>query len=95
MVSYNFFAILQTYRRKKSLGSIAVKSGEPLDNAVRRFKRLCEKMGLSKELRKRQYHIKASKLKQRDKAAAKKRLLKRLSRDRFAPQNKSAHERRR
>ena len=63
--------------------SIKVREGEPFDSVIRRFKRAVEKAGIPKELRRREFHQKGSTLKQRRIAAAKKRLLKRLSHDRL------------
>jgi len=62
--------------------SVRVKEGESFDSAIRRFKRAVEKAGIPKALRSRAFHQKGSVLKQRRRAAAKKRLLKKLSRER-------------
>jgi small subunit ribosomal protein S21 len=62
--------------------SVRVKEGESIDSAIRRFKRAVEKAGIPKELRSRAFHQKGSVQKQRRIAAAKKRLLKKLSRER-------------
>lgn len=62
--------------------SVRVKEGESFDSAIRRFKRAVEKAGIPKELRSRAFHQKGSVQKQRRVAAAKKRLLKKLSRER-------------
>jgi small subunit ribosomal protein S21 len=64
--------------------SVKVREGEPFDSAVRRFKRAVEKAGIPKELRGREFHQKGSTLKQRRKAAARKRLLKRLYNERVS-----------
>lgn len=61
--------------------SVKVKDGESFDSAIRRFKRAVEKAGIPKELRRREFHQKGSALRQRNLAAARKRLLKRLSRE--------------
>lgn len=63
--------------------SVKVREGEPFDSVIRRFKRAVEKAGIPKELRRREFHQKGSTLKQRRLAAAKKRLLKRLSNEKF------------
>jgi len=60
---------------------VRVKEGEPVESAIRRFKRAVEKAGIPKELRRREFHQKQSKIKQRKIAAARKRHLKRLMRD--------------
>lgn len=62
--------------------SVRVKESESIDSAIRRFKRAVEKAGIPKELRARAFHQKGSVQKQRRVAAAKKRLLKKLSRER-------------
>jgi len=61
--------------------SVKVKEGEPIEVAMRRLKRIVEKAGYPKEWRKRECFIPGSARKQRAKAAARKRLLKRLSKD--------------
>lgn len=61
--------------------SVRVKEGEPFEVAMRRFKRAVEKAGIPKELRSRAFHQKGSVQKQRRLAAAKKRLSKRLLRE--------------
>lgn len=62
--------------------SVRVKEGEPFEAAMRRFKRAVEKAGIPKELRSRAFYQKGSVQKQRRIAAAKKRLLKKLFRER-------------
>lgn len=61
--------------------TIRVKEGENPEYALRRFKRVCEKSGLLTELRRREYFEKPTSLRKRKKAAAKKRLQKRLARE--------------
>ncbi|NBV28730.1 30S ribosomal protein S21 [bacterium] len=51
------------------------------DGLIRKFKKAVERSGLLAELKNRQYYVKPSKIKQREKAAAVKRLRKKLSRD--------------
>lgn len=63
--------------------SITIKENESLDFAIRRLKRAVEKAGLPKELRKREFYEPPSKIKKRYVAAAKKRLLKRVFREKF------------
>ncbi len=62
--------------------SVRVRENEPFEIAMRRFKRAVEKAGIPKELRSRAFHQKGSVQKQRRLAAAKKRLLKKLLRER-------------
>ena len=61
--------------------SIKVRESEHIDSALRRLKRLVEKSGTPKELRKREFHQPNSKIKQRMLAAARKRLLKKILRE--------------
>lgn len=60
---------------------IKVKENEPFDVALRRFKRSCEKAGVLSEVRKREFFEKPTWERKRKKAAAKKRHLKKLSRE--------------
>lgn len=61
--------------------SVRVKETEPFDVALRRFKRACEKAGVLTESRKREFYEKPTWARKRKKAAAVKRLAKRLSRE--------------
>lgn len=61
--------------------SITIKESESLDFAIRRLKRSVEKSGLPKELRKREFYEPPSKIKKRCVVAAKKRLLKKILRE--------------
>lgn len=63
---------------------VIVKDNEPLDIALRRFKRSCEKAGVLAEVRKRECYEKPTAERKRKKAAAVKRHLKKLSRERAA-----------
>ncbi|HIH2762422.1 MAG TPA: 30S ribosomal protein S21 [Candidatus Azoamicus sp. MARI] len=63
--------------------SITIKENESLDFAIRRLKRSVEKAGLPKELRKREFYEPPSKIRKRYIAAAKKRLLKKVLREKF------------
>ena len=62
--------------------SIKVRENEPFDIAVRRFKRAVEKAGILTEVRKREYYEKPTWRRKRERAAAIKRWLKKLSRER-------------
>lgn len=42
------------------------RGGESIDQMLRRFKKLCEKEGLTKEVKKRQYYEKPSERRRRD-----------------------------
>ncbi len=67
--------------------AIRVKENEPFDIALRRFKRACEKAGVLSEVRRREYYEKPTEARKRKAAAAVKRHLKRLSRERYALEN--------
>jgi small subunit ribosomal protein S21 len=58
---------------------IKVREDESLENALRRFKRKCEKSGILTEIKKRQHYEKPSVKKKRKALAARKKLLKRLA----------------
>lgn len=61
--------------------SIKVREGESVEGAYRRFKRACDKAGISAEVRRREFYEKPTTKRKRLAAAAKKRLLKRQMRD--------------
>jgi small subunit ribosomal protein S21 len=60
---------------------IKIRENESIDAALRRFKRQVEKAAIPKELRKREFHQKGSVIRKRENAAAKKRLIKKLLRE--------------
>mgnify|MGYP000406788487 FL=1 len=57
------------------------KEGEPVDVAIRRFKRSCEKAGVLADVRKREFYEKPTQERKRKKAAAVKRHAKKLARE--------------
>ena len=61
---------------------VTVKNNEYFDNALRRFKRSCEKTGIINEYRKREFYEKPTQARKRKKAAAVKREKKRTYRER-------------
>ena len=63
---------------------IKVRDDESLENALKRFKRKCEKSGVLSEIKKRQHYEKPSVRRKRKALAARKKLLKRLSQERRA-----------
>ncbi len=67
--------------------SIRIKENEPFDIAIRRFKRACEKAGVLSETRRREFYEKPTEERKRKAAAAIKRHLKKLSRERYALKN--------
>ena len=61
---------------------IKVREDESLENALKRFKRKCEKSGILTEIKKRQHYEKPSVKKKRKALAARKKLLKRIAQER-------------
>lgn len=59
-----------------------MREDESLENALKRFKRKCEKSGVLTEIKKRQHYEKPSVKKKRKALAARKKLLKRLAQER-------------
>ena len=74
--------------------AIRVKENEPFDVALRRFKRSCEKAGVLTEIRRREAYEKPTTERKRKAAAAVKRHLKKLSKER-GRMERSPHQRRR
>lgn len=62
--------------------SIKVRENEPFDIALRRFKRSVEKAGVLTDVRAREFYEKPTWARKREKAAAVKRWLKKISRER-------------
>ena len=62
------------------MAGVRVKENEPIEVAIRRFKKQCEKAGILTELRKREHFEKPSVRRKRKNVAAKKRLLRRMAR---------------
>ncbi|MCX8073176.1 MAG: 30S ribosomal protein S21 [Candidatus Binatia bacterium] len=62
------------------MAGVRVKENEPLDSAIRRFKKQCEKAGILAELRKREHYEKPSVRRKKKELAAKKRYLRRMAR---------------
>lgn len=63
--------------------SVRVRENEPFDVALRRFKRSCEKAGVLSEVRRREFYEKPTAVRKRKMAAAVKRHMKKISRDRM------------
>ena len=61
---------------------IKVREDESLENALKRFKRKCDKSGILTEIKKRQHYEKPSVKRKRKALAARKKLLKRLAQER-------------
>jgi small subunit ribosomal protein S21 len=66
----------------KRMPLIKVREDESLENALRRFKRKCEKSGILSELKKRQHYEKPSARRKRKALAARKKMLKRMAQER-------------
>ena len=60
---------------------VKLKEREPVDVAIRRFKRSCEKAGVLADVRKREFYEKPTQERKRKKAAAVKRYQKKLARE--------------
>jgi small subunit ribosomal protein S21 len=59
---------------------VKVKENESFEQAMRRFKKTCEKAGILTELRRREYYDKPSIRKKKKTAAARKRAMKKIRR---------------
>ncbi len=55
---------------------VKIREGESFENAIRRFKKQCEKTGILSEIRKREYYEKPSVKRKKKALAAKKRAIK-------------------
>ncbi len=62
------------------MSAMKVKENESIEQALRRFKKICEKAGILTELRRREYYDKPSIRKKKKAAAARKRALKKIRR---------------
>ena len=63
------------------MAGVRVKESEPIESAIRRFKKQCEKAGILAELRKREHFEKSSVRRKKKALAAKKRFLRRVARN--------------
>ncbi len=59
-----------------TIAEIRVDEGEPLEKALKRFKRMVEKEGIIREWRKREYYEKPSTIRNRKRKAFERKLLK-------------------
>ncbi len=57
---------------------VRIKEGESFENALKRFKKQCEKAGILSEIRKREHYEKPSVKRKKKMLAARKRAMKRL-----------------
>jgi len=60
---------------------VKIRENESFDNALKRFKKQCEKAGILSEVRKREYYEKPSVKKKKKALAARKRLLKKIRKE--------------
>ena len=60
------------------MADVRIRENESFENALRRFKKQCEKAGILSEVRRREHYEKPSVKKKRKALAAKKRALKRV-----------------
>jgi small subunit ribosomal protein S21 len=65
-----------------SLPGVSVREDESYENALRRFKRKCEKSGILTELKKRQHFEKPSVKRKRKEAQARKKIQRKLAEER-------------
>ena len=63
--------------------TVKVRENEPFEVALRRFKRTCEKAGILTETRRREFYEKPTTVRKRKAAAAVKRHIKKIQRDRM------------
>lgn len=61
---------------------VNVRDKEPLDSALRRFKRMCERSGILSEVRRRTAYEKPSVRRKRKEIIARKKLFKRMAKER-------------
>lgn len=61
-----------------SIAYVKIDDGEPLEKALKRFKRLVEKEGIIREWKKREYYEKPSTVKNRKRKALERKQLKKL-----------------
>ncbi len=71
-----------TSRKTRLMPLVHVKEDETFENALRRFKRKCEKSGILSELKKRQHYEKPSTKRKRKAIAARKKVLRKLAEER-------------
>ena len=63
---------------EKWMPGIQIKENESFENAMKRFKKQCEKTGILSEIRKREHYEKPSMKRKKKALAAKKRVMKRM-----------------
>jgi small subunit ribosomal protein S21 len=63
--------------------TVRVREGETIEEALRRFKRECERNGIMQEIKRREYFESPSMKKKRKAAEAKRKMRRRMSRQRY------------
>ena len=63
--------------------TVKVREGETIEEALRRFKRECERNGIMQEIKRREYFESPSMKKKRKAAEAKRKMRRRMSRQRY------------
>jgi small subunit ribosomal protein S21 len=63
--------------------TVKVREGESIEEALRRFKRECERNGIMQEIKRREFFESPSMKKKRKAAEAKRKMRRRMSRQRF------------
>lgn len=86
-LSKSYRLSILTQIRESIMPAVKVRENEPFDIAIRRFKRACEKAGVLSEVRRREFYEKPTAERKRKGAAAVKRHLKKLARERYALKN--------
>jgi len=64
------------------LAIIQVEEGEPIDRALKRFKKECQKAGIPAEVRRREFHEKPSVARKRKEEAARRKMRRRMMKQR-------------
>ena len=62
------------------MAEIRVNSGEPIEKAIRRFKKQCDREGILLELKKRRFHLKPAFLRHEAKKKAERRRMRKMRR---------------
>ncbi len=82
VAGYDRWRISKQKEGDSDLPLVSVRDDESFENALRRFKRKCEKSGVLTELKKRQYFEKPSVKRKRKEIQARKKILRKLAEER-------------
>lgn len=66
-------AVLHAFSQGKTMVKLVVRDRETIQEAVRRFRKLVERSGIKKEMRRREYYEKPSEIRRRDRLRAERR----------------------